>query len=84
MRLEPWNAGNVYAVLVGDTHGRRDGDGSERRKVSGEVMAVSEVDIDDLRKRHANSIMNTATGRALGAALDEIERLREQRKLDPG
>ena len=36
------------------------------------------IDIEDMRKRHANSIMNTATGRALGAALDELERLREQ------
>lgn len=42
------------------------------------------VDIEDMRKRHANSIMNTATGRALGAALDELEKLRNQRKRDPG
>lgn len=42
-------------------------------------MTLSEIDIDDLRKRHANSIRNTATGRALGLALDELERLREQR-----
>jgi DNA-binding IclR family transcriptional regulator len=42
------------------------------------------INIEDLRKRHANSILNTATGRALGAALDELERLREPRKRDPG
>ena len=72
------HAGNLHAVLPDDTHGRRDGHGGERRKVSGEVMAMSSepIDIDDLRKRHANSILNTATGRALGAALDELEELR--------
>ena len=36
------------------------------------------LDIDSLRKRYANSIQNTPTGRALGAALDEVERLREE------
>ena len=42
------------------------------------------IDIEDLRKRHANSIMNTATGRALGAALDELEELKNlnERKND--
>jgi hypothetical protein len=39
------------------------------------------IDIDDMRKRHANSIRNTATGRALGLALEEIERLREEKEL---
>jgi len=34
------------------------------------------IDIEDLRKRHANSILNTATGRALGQALDELEELK--------
>ena len=34
------------------------------------------IDIEDLRKRHANSIRNTATGRALGRALDELEELK--------
>ena len=34
------------------------------------------IEIDDMRERHANSIRNTATGRALGLALEEIERLR--------
>jgi hypothetical protein len=43
------------------------------------TLAGIRLDIEDLRKRHANSILNTATGRALGAALDEIERLRKQR-----
>jgi len=38
------------------------------------------IDIPDLRERHANSIRNTATGRALGAALDEIERLRKTQR----
>ncbi len=38
------------------------------------------IDIEDLRKRHANSILNTATGRALGAALDELEELRENQR----
>ena len=38
------------------------------------------IDIEDMRKRHANSIRNTATGRALGAALDELERLRENQR----
>lgn len=33
------------------------------------------VDIDSLRKRHKNSIRNTPTGRALGEALNEVERL---------
>jgi len=37
---------------------------------------MSELDIADLRGRHANAIRNTATGRALEAALVEIERLR--------
>jgi hypothetical protein len=35
------------------------------------------IDIEDMRKRHANSIRNTATGKALGKALDEVERLRK-------
>lgn len=35
------------------------------------------IDIDDMRERHANSIRNTATGRALGLALTELEELRE-------
>jgi len=34
------------------------------------------IDIEDLRRRHANSIMNTATGRALGRALNELEELK--------
>jgi len=34
------------------------------------------IDIEDMRKRHANSILNTATGRALGRALDELEELK--------
>lgn len=34
------------------------------------------LDIRDLRLRHANSIRNTPTGHALGATLDEVERLR--------
>ena len=34
------------------------------------------IDIDDMRKRHANSIRNTATGRALGLALEELEKMR--------
>jgi len=45
---------------------------------------MTEIDIEDLRKRHAMAILNTATGRALGAALDELERLRVQRKREPG
>lgn len=36
------------------------------------------IDINDMRKRHANSIRNTATGRALGLALTELEELRER------
>jgi hypothetical protein len=72
------NAGDLHAVLPDDADRRCDGVGDERRKVSGEVMAMSEIDIEDLRKRHANSILNTATGRALGRALDELEKLRER------
>lgn len=34
------------------------------------------IDIDDMRERHANSIRNTATGRALGQALEELEKMR--------
>jgi len=34
------------------------------------------IDIDDMRERHANSIRNTATGRALGLALEELEKMR--------
>lgn len=34
------------------------------------------IDIADLRARHANAIRNTATGKALEQALQEIERLR--------
>jgi len=34
------------------------------------------IDIEDMRNRHANSILNTATGRALGAALNELEELK--------
>lgn len=34
------------------------------------------IDIADLRKRHANAIANTATGMALGAALDELQMMR--------
>jgi hypothetical protein len=48
-------------------------------------MAMKEpIDIEDLRKRHANSIRNTATGRALGQALDELEELKNlnERKND--
>jgi hypothetical protein len=41
-------------------------------------MSSEPIDIEDMRKRHANSIRNTATGRALGEALDELEKLREQ------
>ena len=41
---------------------------------------MSEIDIEDMRKRHANSILNTATGRALGRALDELERLRRNQR----
>jgi hypothetical protein len=78
------NAWDVRAVLPNDADGRRDGDREERRKVQGEVMAMTEIDIEDLRKRHAMAILNTATGRALGAALDELERLRVQRKREPG
>ena len=55
------------------------------RKLAEQFNDVAEpINIEDLRERHANSIRNTATGRALGAALDELERLREQRKRDPG
>lgn len=32
--------------------------------------------LDEIRRRHANAIKNTATGRALELALQEIERLR--------
>ena len=39
--------------------------------------AETMIDIDDMRERHANSIRNTATGRALGLALAELEELRE-------
>jgi DNA-binding IclR family transcriptional regulator len=40
-------------------------------------MAMKEpIDIEDMRKRHANSIRNTATGRALAAALNELEELK--------
>ena len=35
------------------------------------------IDINDLRERHTNSIRNTSTGRALGAALAELEQMRE-------
>ncbi|MCP4853045.1 MAG: hypothetical protein GY903_00950 [Fuerstiella sp.] len=38
------------------------------------------IDIEDMRNRHANSIRNTATGRALGAALDELDELRENQR----
>jgi hypothetical protein len=41
---------------------------------------MSEIDIDDMRKRHANSILNTATGSALGEALDELEKLRRNQR----
>lgn len=34
------------------------------------------LNIADIRKKHANAIKNTATGRALGKALDEIAELR--------
>jgi hypothetical protein len=34
------------------------------------------IDIEDMRKRHANSILNAATGRALGRALNELEELK--------
>jgi len=34
------------------------------------------IDIEDMRNRHANSIRNTATGRALAAALNELEELK--------
>jgi hypothetical protein len=37
---------------------------------------MTEIDIEDLRRRHANSILNTATGRALGRALNELEELK--------
>lgn len=40
------------------------------------------IDIDDMRERHANSIRNTATGRALGLALEELENMREQEKME--
>jgi hypothetical protein len=43
---------------------------------------MSEIDIEDMRKRHANSILNTATGRALGRALDELEELEELKNLN--
>ena len=47
-------------------------------------MTAEPINIEDLRERHANSIMNTATGRALGAALDELEELKNlnERKND--
>ena len=38
------------------------------------------IDVADLRERHANAIRNTATGKALGAALDEVERLRQRQR----
>jgi len=34
------------------------------------------LNIPAIRERHANAIRNTATGRALGKALDEIVELR--------
>jgi len=34
------------------------------------------LDIRSLRLRHSNAIRNTPTGRSLGEALDEVERLR--------
>ena len=43
---------------------------------------MTTVDIADMRKRHANSIRNTATGRALGRALDELEKLEELKNLN--
>jgi len=45
---------------------------------------MTEIDIEDLRKRHAMAILNTATGRALGQALDELEELKNlnERKND--
>lgn len=38
------------------------------------------IDIDDIRLRHINAIRNTATGKVLEQALQEIERLREHQK----
>jgi hypothetical protein len=64
----------LRAVLPDDTDGGCDGYGEQRHGVSGEELAM--IDIEDMRKRHANSILNTATGRALGAALDELEELK--------
>ena len=46
----------------------------------GTLAGIRPIDIEDLRKRHANSILNTATGRALGAALDELEELKNLKR----
>ena len=43
-------------------------------------MTAEPINIEDLRERHANSIMNTATGRALGRALDELEELKNLKR----
>ena len=64
----------MRAVLPDDTDGGCDGYGEQRHGVSGEELEM--IDIEDMRKRHANSILNTATGRALGAALNELEELK--------
>lgn len=39
------------------------------------------IDIEDVRKRNHCSILNTATGRHLDAALAELETLREASQL---
>jgi len=36
------------------------------------------LNIADIRKKHANAIKNTATGKALGRALDELQAMRDQ------
>ena len=50
------HAGNLHAVLPDDTHGRRDGHGGERRKVSGEVMAMKIGFRDSDEQRNSGSI----------------------------
>ncbi len=68
------NAGDLRAVLPDDADRGCDGYGEQRHGVSGEELEM--IDIEDMRNRHANSIRNTATGRALAAALNELEELK--------